>query len=146
MASLIIFIGIIVFFALALIVSNVYHKKRGIIETNETQSPIIDTGGCCGKHEVCDKFKIISSLKHDEPEYFNDEELDQYKGVEANAYTDAQVEEFREVFYTLIDDEKQLWLHSLKLRGVNLPNQLKSEVLSVINEIRSCSVGSPAIS
>ncbi|MFA6701120.1 MAG: hypothetical protein WCR12_01420 [Dysgonamonadaceae bacterium] len=146
MTSLIIFFGIIVFFALTLIVSNSYQKKRGITETHETQPPLIDTGGCCGKHDVCDKFKIISSFKHDEPEYFNDEELDQYKGVESNAYTDAQADEFREVFYTMIDEEKPRWVHSLKLRGINLPNQLKAEVLSVVNEIRSCSVSSPALS
>jgi hypothetical protein len=143
MTSLFIFLGIIVFFALALIITNAYHKKRGTTETHETQMPIIDTGGCCGKHEVCVKYNIVSSLK-EEPEYYDD--LDKYKGLKSNEYTDEQVEEFREVFYTMIDQDKPNWVHSLKLRGINLPNQMKTEVIKAVNEIRSSSINSPALS
>ena len=34
-------------------------------------------------------------------EYYNDEELDRFQGVEADAYDEEAVEEFSEVLYTL---------------------------------------------
>lgn len=67
-------------------------------------------------------------------EYFDDEELDAYRGMSSDAYTDADVERFSEVLYTMRSDEVAAWCRSLNLRHVSLPDQLKDEVVMLINE------------
>ena len=67
-------------------------------------------------------------------EYFDDEELDDYRGMSSDAYTDADVERFSEVLYTMRSDEVAAWCRSLNLRHVSLPDQLKDEVVMLINE------------
>ena len=69
-------------------------------------------------------------------EYYDDEELDRFKGVEPDAYEDADVEEFREVLYTLQEVEVAGWLRSLQLREVNLPDALKDEAFLIVGERR----------
>ena len=59
--------------------------------------------------------------------YFDDEELDRYKGIAANAYDESQTNDFYEVLTTLRPEETADWLHSLELRGINLPESLKEE-------------------
>ena len=47
---------------------------------------------CCGEHEVCEKGKIKRALRTD-IEYFDDEELDRYRGTAADEYSDDAIEE-----------------------------------------------------
>lgn len=68
-----------------------------------------------------------------EIEYYDDEDLDRFAGREADDYTDEEVEEFSEVLYTMQPDEVAGWNRSLILRGINLPNQLKDEVINFLN-------------
>ena len=70
-------------------------------------------------------------------EYFNDEELDAYQGIGEDDYTDDQIEEFREVLYTMHASEIEDWLKSLSLRGVALPILLKDEACQLIASGRS---------
>ena len=86
---------------------------------------------CCGEHEVCEKGKIKRALRTD-IEYFNDEELDRYRGIAPDEYDDDAVEEFREVLYTMYPTEVEDWLKSLELREVALPDALKDEVFMLI--------------
>lgn len=60
-------------------------------------------------------------------EYFDDEELDRFRGRQSDGYTDAEAAEFAEVMYTMRPEEVKDWLRSLRLRGVSLPDQLKDE-------------------
>lgn len=60
-------------------------------------------------------------------EYFDDEELDRFRGRDSNGYTEDEAAEFAEVMYTMRPDEVKDWLHSLQLRCVSLPDQLKDE-------------------
>ena len=62
-----------------------------------------------------------------EIEYFDDEELDRFRGRRADGYTDEEAGEFAEVMYTMRPEEVKDWLRSLRLRGVSLPDQLKDE-------------------
>lgn len=84
---------------------------------------------CCGAHAICEK-----GLKKaaDITEYFDDEELDNYKGTEADAYTDEQIEVFRDILYTLRREEISDWLVSLEKRGVELPEILRQEALEML--------------
>ena len=65
-------------------------------------------------------------------EYYADEELDAFRGRPSDAYTDAEVEEFSEVLYTMRPEEVKGWNRSLILRGINLPDQIKDEVIMMI--------------
>jgi hypothetical protein len=62
-------------------------------------------------------------------DYFDDEELDRFQGRTADAYTEAEEEEFREVLYTTLPREVGDWLRSLQLRGIELPESLRDEAL-----------------
>lgn len=67
-----------------------------------------------------------------EIEYYDDEELDTYKGRPSDSYSDEEVEEFAEILYTMQPKDVAGWSRSLILRGINLPNQLKDEVIAFI--------------
>ena len=88
---------------------------------------------CCGEHEVCEKGKIKRALRTD-IEYFDDEELDRYRGTAPDEYDDEAVEEFREVLYTMHPSEIEDWLKSLELREVALPDALKDELFMLLRQ------------
>ena len=82
--------------------------------------------GCCGRHANCEKGTGDKEL------YFDDEELDRFKGVAPAEYSDEDVEEFRQVLYTMNEDEVDNWVHCLQLRGIELPEDVKEEVLVIL--------------
>lgn len=89
--------------------------------------------GCCGKHAVCEKLQYtINEL--DAPTYYEDEELDRYKGRQSDKYSPDEAEEFRNVLYELAPNEVEGWLNSLELRGVALPDEVKDEAFMIVNE------------
>lgn len=90
---------------------------------------------CCGAHEMCERDSLLAAVSK-EIEYYEDEELDRFRGIEANAYNEASVEEFREVLYTLQEIEVAGWLRSLQLRTINLPDALKDEAFLIVGERR----------
>jgi hypothetical protein len=138
MQPILLFIGIILFFVLALTITNYIQRKKGNTQTREMPSPSIDLsqGGCCGAHEVCERDSLIAAFE-EKPEYFDDEELDKYARRDSSQYTSHEVDEFREVFYSVLDDEKPRWVRSLQMRDIALPDQLKDEVLLFVNELRA---------
>lgn len=88
---------------------------------------------CCGKHAVCEKQKLAEARMR-AAQYFDDEDLDIFRGTSATDYDDDQVEEFRYVMYTMRQDEVRQWLECLDARGIELPDQLKEEAYSMMNE------------
>ena len=85
--------------------------------------------GICGITCFCDAMTTKrpnnqTTQMAEEPVYFEDEELDAYRGLAADASTPEAVEEFREVMTTMRPDEVPQWLHSLQLRGIELPLQI----------------------
>ena len=126
------------------LVGRVFRKKSGdgiVPSSNETAAPVVLVASqdeaddseeeCCGEHEVCEKGKIKRALRTD-IEYFDDEELDRYRGIAPDEYDDDAVEEFREVLYTMYPTEVEDWLKSLELREVALPDALRDEVFMLI--------------
>ena len=105
------------------------------VATRATQEsePEEDGEECCGEHEVCEKGKIKRALRTD-IEYFDDEELDRYRGTAPDEYDDEAVEEFREVLYTMYPSEIEDWLKSLELREVALPDALKDELFMLLRQ------------
>lgn len=85
--------------------------------------------GCCGAHAICEKGlkKIETHI-----EYFEDEELDAFRGITTDQYTDEQIDIFRDILYTLQKEEVADWLISLEKRGINLPLILRQEALDLL--------------
>ena len=90
---------------------------------------------CCGQHAVCERESYLNSPE-EAAEYFDDEELDRFRGRTADAYTQAEEEEFREVLYTMYTREVEDWTRSLELRGIELPVAVKDEVMLILTELR----------
>lgn len=108
--------------------------KRGEIEKLPTVNLPKDDE-CCGQHEVCEKESLLAAVSK-EIEYYEDEFLDAYRGIRADAYSAEQVEEFEEVLHTMRSEEVAGWVRSLQLRGVELPDALKDEVFLIVGERR----------
>ena len=64
-------------------------------------------------------------------EYFDDEELDAYKGRPSDAYTDDETEQFAEILETLRPEEVKAWSRSLVLRNINMPDGIKDEYIEL---------------
>jgi len=90
---------------------------------------------CCGQHEVCEKESLLAAISK-QIEYYDDEELDRFRGREGNDYTETETEEFRNVLYTMRSEEVAGWVRSLQLRQVNLPDDVKDEVFLIVGERR----------
>lgn len=90
---------------------------------------------CCGQHEVCEKDSLLAAVSK-QIEYYDDEELDRFRGREADDYTDEEAEEFRNVLYTMRSEEVAGWVRSLQLRQLNLPDDVKDEVFLIVGERR----------
>lgn len=90
---------------------------------------------CCGAHEVCERDSLLAAVSK-KIEYYDDEELDIYRGTPSDAYNEAAIAEFREVLYTLREVEVAGWLRSLQLRGIELPDELRDEAFLIVGERR----------
>ncbi len=112
------------------------HRK---IENGEIdQMPGIEQADseCCGQHETCERDSLLAAVSK-KIEYYDDEELDSYRGTPSDGYTNKQIEQFREILYTMQEVEVAGWSRSLQLRGINLPDELKDELFLIIGERRS---------
>lgn len=90
---------------------------------------------CCGQHEVCERDSLLAAVSK-KIEYYDDEELDAYIGRPADEYTEEEIDQFRDIFYTMQDIDVAGWVRSLQLRGINLPDGVKDEVFLIIGERR----------
>lgn len=115
------------------------HKLRKQLERGEIDAmPEVKEvdSECCGQHEVCEKESLLAAVSKG-IEYYDDEELDAYIGTAPERYTPEEEEQFRDILYTMRDEEVAGWVRSLQLRGIALPNALKDEVYLIIGERRS---------
>ena len=109
-------------------------RNRNLPEEEKTALNPFDME-CCGQHEVCEKESLLAALSK-QIEYYNDEELDRFRGRPSDAFSVDETEEFREILYTMRSDEVAGWVRSLQLRAVELPDGLKDEVLMIVGERR----------
>lgn len=91
---------------------------------------------CCGMHITCERDSLLAAMS-DDIVYFDDEELDQYAGRPADAYSDSEIEQFRDVLLTLLPDDIAPWARSIQLRGIELPAEVKEELLMIVAEERA---------
>ena len=64
-------------------------------------------------------------------EYYDDEELDAFRGRRSDEYNDEEATMFAEVLETLRPDEVRPWSRSLIVRGINMPDQIKDEFIAL---------------
>lgn len=93
-----------------------------------------DDVACCGLHDVCEK-DLLTPLT-DEFEYYDDEELDAFKGRAPESYTAEEVEMFRDILLTLRPDDVAGWSRSIQLRGITLPEEIREELIMIVGEQR----------
>ncbi|MDR1762571.1 MAG: hypothetical protein LBR64_01260 [Dysgonamonadaceae bacterium] len=83
---------------------------------------------CCGQHETCALREIVQKrARKAEVEYYDDEELDIFRGRTADSYCREETALFREVLETMLESDVPGWLESLKMRGIELPSELRIE-------------------
>ena len=104
------------------------HNRR----SDGSEEPIVigegDCTSCSPESPQCEQACMMEAAT--QPiEYFDDEELDAFKGRAADSYTDEEVEQFAYILHTMQPNEVAAWSRSLILRGVNLPDQLRDELI-----------------
>lgn len=100
----------------------------------EAETPIVtgsDCSTCTGDNEKCEQECMLEAAIK-EIEYYDDEELDSFAGKTSDHYSDEEAETFRDVLYTMRQEEVAGWCRSLTLRGISLPDQIKDEVVMLI--------------
>ena len=133
-------VALITLTVVAMVIGKIYYhrinKKIARVELTEVPDIVEADVECCGQHETCEKDSLLAAVSKG-IEYYNDEELDRFRGRYSDEYTENEVEEFREVMLTCKDDEVAGWCRSLQLRGIELPDDLKDELFLIIGERRT---------
>ncbi len=119
-------IALVVLFVLAL-------AARRFLGTNDTTPASDSCATCTSAGSKCARECMIEAAAKP-TEYYDDEDLDTYRGRPSDAYTDTEAEEFRYVLYTMRPDEAEGWSRSLAARGINVPDQLKDELLLLLGD------------
>ena len=135
----ILIVSLVVITIVAMLIGKMYYWRiNRQIESGELQE-IPSVGEvdeeCCGQHETCEKDSLLAAVSKG-IEYYDDEELDRFRGRSSDEYTEDEVEEFREIMFTCQDDEVAGWCRSLQLRGIEFPDALKDELFLIIGERR----------
>lgn len=126
-----IYIGLLIVVGLIIgIIANKLSGSKDEPQPEDNERPV----DCCGAHEVCESETLLNSSE--KIVYYEDQELDAFKEKSFNEYNDDEIEEFREVLYTLKEDEVAGWLRSLQLRDIIPPEVIKEEALMIVAERR----------
>lgn len=104
-------------------------------QASETEQTTAEEKECCGMHITCEKDSLLASVSNS-IEYYDDEELDRFKGRNADDYTEEEIEEFRNVLLTLLPHDIAGWGRSIQLRGITLPTPVRDELLMIVAEAR----------
>lgn len=103
----------------------------------EVETPTAEDSGqeeCCGMHQVCEKTNL--SPLTGEVVYYDDEELDRFRGRDAEDYSMEEIEEFRDVLLTLLPEDVAGWSRSIQVRGITLPTEIRDELLLIVGDLR----------
>ena len=123
-----------------------YHKDMGKNADETEENPTADvkaSNGCadesCGLRTICPSEQILAGECRQEIIYYDDEELDAFAGRDENSYSDAELEQWRDVLYTLKPDDLLGWGQSVKHRGLVMPATIRDEFLQLAGEYRQAS-------
>lgn len=91
---------------------------------------------CDGTRDKCEQECMMEAATR-ETEYYDDEELDKYAGIKSGDYADDEADDFAYVLDTMEPGDVAGWCRSLNLRGIELPDQIKDEVIMIIGDEHS---------
>ncbi|MGN1173043.1 MAG: phospholipase [Muribaculaceae bacterium] len=91
---------------------------------------------CCGLHLTCEKDSLLAAVS-EEIVYYDDEELDKYKGRLPDSYDEGEIEQFRDILLTMLPQDIAGWARSLQLREICLPDAVREELLMIVAEARA---------
>lgn len=128
--------------ALLYIEHRMYLKRKGREMSDKSdgsdtsdQSDSASDEECCGMHITCEKDSLLASVSPDVV-YYDDEELDRFAGRRPEDYTNEEIEEFRDILLTLLPADIAGWGRSLQLRHIELPQQVRDELIMIVAEAR----------
>lgn len=110
-------------------------KKIDRGELEEAPPVVTVDSECCGQHQICEKESLLAAVSK-QIEYYDDEELDCFKGRPSDGYSEEEIEEFRDILYSMQEVDVAGWSRSLQLRGIELPDELKDELFLIVGERR----------
>lgn len=110
-------------------------KKIDRGELEEAPPVVTVDSECCGQHQICEKESLLAAVSK-QIEYYDDEELDRFKGRPSDGYSEEEIEEFRDILYSMQEVDVAGWSRSLQLRGIELPDELKDELFLIVEERR----------
>ena len=116
--------------ALLLILNKLYNPQ--VVEPEQDEPLHQSCATCSGDNAKCEQECAMEAATKPIV-YYDDEELDAFSGRPADGYTDDEAAQFAEVLYSMKPEEVAAWNRSLLLRGIQLPNQLKDEVIMLID-------------
>ena len=123
-------IGALIVLALFAAITTLFTKKKEG-EPDVVMPTSGDCSSCDGTDDKCEQVCMMEAATR-EIEYYDDEELDRFRGRQSNQYTDEEAEEFANILYTMQPQEAKGWNRSLILRDINVPNQIKDELITMI--------------
>ena len=117
--------------AFAALIGLIFNKKG---QEDKVTMPASNSCATCNGNDMKCEQECMMEASTKEIDYYEDEELDIFKGRASSEYTEEEVSQFAEVLYTMRPDEVKGWSRSLVLRGINLPDQLKDEMIMIMDE------------
>lgn len=123
-------IGALIVLALFAAITTLFTKKKEG-EPDVVMPTSGDCSSCDGTDDKCEQVCMMEAATR-VIEYYDDEELDRFRGRQSNQYTDEEAEEFANILYTMQPQEAKGWNRSLILREINVPNQIKDELITMI--------------
>ena len=117
-------------------------RSRSAGEAQQPEPAQEQEEACCGMHITCERDSLLASVS---PEivYYDDEELDRFRGRQADGYTPEEADEFRNVLLTLLPHDIAGWARSIQLRGIELPADVREELLMIVAEERRARTAAP---
>ena len=132
-------IGLYLVLIIALVAGYFYNrniqKKIDRGELEEAPPVVTVDSECCGQHQMWEKESLLAAVSK-QIEYYDDEELDRFKGRPSDGYSEEEIEEFRDILYSMQEVDVAGWSRSLQLRGIELPDELKDELFLIVGERR----------
>ena len=113
-------IGALIVLALFAAITTLFTKKKEG-EPDVVMPTSGDCSSCDGTDDKCEQVCMMEAATR-EIEYYDDEELDRFRGRQSNQYTDEEAEEFANILYTMQPQEAKGWNRSLILREITNNN------------------------
>lgn len=131
--------------AIVWLIDRLFYQHKIGENVDETEENPISEGsaqqGCadeaCGLRSICPSEQILAGECKQEVTYYDDEELDAFIGRDEHNYTPEELEQWRDVLYTLRPDDLLGWGQSIKHRGLVMPDVIREEFLQLAAEHRS---------